>query len=54
MDTISFYYLIGGVVILHFLVGIFYLMYKVNQKPKAPKEDDKTSKKTFKEKTYVK
>jgi len=39
MDTLSFYYLIGGIVILHFLVGIVYLMYKMNKKPNPKNEE---------------
>lgn len=34
----TIYYVVGGIIIAHFLFGIGYLVYKINQSPKK-KED---------------
>ncbi|MCD8399443.1 hypothetical protein [Tenacibaculum finnmarkense] len=37
----TFIYIIASIIILHFLVGFGYLIYKMTKKPASQKEDEK-------------
>ncbi|MCG8250947.1 hypothetical protein [Tenacibaculum finnmarkense] len=37
----TFIYIIASIIILHFLVGFGYLIYKMTKKPACQKEDEK-------------
>lgn len=34
MQTNYFVFLIGGIVVLHFIIGIAFLLYKISQRPR--------------------
>jgi len=38
-DSNTGIYIVAGIVILHFIVGFAWLIYKMNQKPKGKKEE---------------
>ncbi|GEM_PF-4406771 len=39
MNTLTLYYVIGAIVVVHFIAGIAYLIYKINKAPSSSNDE---------------
>jgi len=43
MNTLTLYYVIGAIVVVHFIAGIAYLIYKINKAPSSSQNEESTT-----------